>query len=49
LFGNDHRLVGEYQLYRHHGELRLRAEARRPNAETSSPTNAKSARSTWPR
>jgi len=31
LFGNDHRLLGEYQLYRHHGELRLRAEARQPN------------------
>ena len=31
LFGNDHRLVGEYRLYRHQGELRLRAEARRPN------------------
>lgn len=30
LFGNDHRLVGEYQLYRHDGELRLRAEARQP-------------------
>ena len=28
LFGNDHRLVGEYQLYRQGGELRLRAEAR---------------------
>ena len=32
LFGDDHRLVGEYQLYRHHGELRLRAEARQPNS-----------------
>ncbi len=31
LFGNDHRLIGEYRLYRHHGELRLRAEARKPN------------------
>jgi hypothetical protein len=31
LFGDDHRLVGGYQLYRHHGELRLRAEARQPN------------------
>lgn len=31
LFGNDHRLVGEYRLYRHQGELRLRAEARQPN------------------
>ena len=31
LFGNDHRLIGEYRLYRHHGEIRLRAEARQPN------------------
>jgi hypothetical protein len=31
LFGNDHRLVGEYQFYRRHGELRLRAEARQPS------------------
>jgi hypothetical protein len=31
LFGNDHRLIGEYQLHRRQGELRLRAEARQPN------------------
>jgi hypothetical protein len=49
LFGDDYRLVGEYHLYRHHGQLRLRAEARRPSAGTISPTGAKSARSTRPR
>jgi hypothetical protein len=49
LFGDDHRLIGEYQLYRHHGQPRLRAEARRPSAGTSSSTGAKSARSTRPR
>lgn len=37
LFGNDHRLIGEYRLYRHHGELRLRAEARQPNSGRSKP------------
>jgi len=37
LFGNDHRLIGEYRLHRHHGELRLRAEARRPNPGGSKP------------
>jgi hypothetical protein len=31
LFGNDQRLIGEYQLYRQHGELPLRAEAKQPN------------------
>jgi hypothetical protein len=31
LFGDDQRLIGEYRLYRHHGELRLRAEAKRPS------------------
>jgi hypothetical protein len=31
LFGNDDRLIGEYRLERRQGELRLRAEARRPN------------------
>lgn len=30
LFADDHRAIGEYQLYRHDGELRLRAEARQP-------------------
>ena len=30
LFGNDHRLIGRYQLFRRQGELRLKAEARRP-------------------
>jgi len=49
LFRDDHRLIGEYQFYRHHGQLRLRAEARRPSAGTSSPTGAKSAQSTRPR
>jgi hypothetical protein len=29
-FGDDHRLVGEYKLYRRDGEIRLRAEARDP-------------------
>lgn len=33
LFANDQRLIGHYQLYRHRGELRLRAEARRPSAQ----------------
>ncbi len=28
LFGNNRQLIGEYRRYRHHGELRLRAEAR---------------------
>jgi hypothetical protein len=27
-FKSDHRLIGDYQLYRNNGELRLRAEAR---------------------
>ena len=30
LFGNDHRLIGKYQLFRRQGELRLQAEARQP-------------------
>ena len=30
LFGDDKRLIGNYQLYRKNGELRLRAEARQP-------------------
>lgn len=29
-FGDDHRVVGEYKLYRKDGEIRLRAEARDP-------------------
>ena len=37
LFGNDHRLVGEYQLYRQGGELRLRAEARAPRTKSKPP------------
>jgi hypothetical protein len=37
LFGKDHRLIGEYRLHRHHGELRLRAEARQPNPGGSKP------------
>lgn len=30
LFGDDHRMVGEYKLTRKNGELNLRAEARDP-------------------
>ena len=37
LFGDDQRLIGQYQLYRNGGELRLRAEARRPSASTLGP------------
>jgi hypothetical protein len=33
LFGDDHRLIGEYKLFRKDGEVRLRAEARDPNAK----------------
>jgi hypothetical protein len=36
-FKNDHRLIGEYQLYRDRGELRLRAEARSLNASLEQP------------
>lgn len=32
LFGDDHRLVGEFKLTRQNGELRLRAEARDPTS-----------------
>jgi hypothetical protein len=32
LFGDDHRLIGEYKLTRKDGELRLRAEARDPRS-----------------
>ena len=30
VFGDDHRLIGEYKLIRENGEIRLRAEARDP-------------------
>lgn len=30
LFDDDHRLIGEYKLFRKDGEIRLRAEARDP-------------------
>lgn len=30
LFADDHRLIGEYNLFRKDGEIRLRAEARDP-------------------
>jgi hypothetical protein len=30
VFGDDHRLIGEYKLFRKDGEIRLRAEARDP-------------------
>ena len=33
LFGNDHRLVGEFKLTRKNGELNLRAEARDPRRQ----------------
>jgi hypothetical protein len=33
LFGHDHRLIGQYQLFHQGGELRLRAEARAPSAQ----------------
>lgn len=29
-FGDDHRLIGDYKLFRNDGEIRLRAEARDP-------------------
>ena len=32
LFGDDHRLVGEYEFFRKDGELRFRAEARDPRS-----------------
>jgi hypothetical protein len=32
LFGDDHRLVGEFKLTRQNGEIRLRAEARDPTS-----------------
>lgn len=37
LFGNDLRLIGKYQRFRRHGELRLQAEARQPNPGRSTP------------
>lgn len=33
LFGDDHRLVGEFKLTRKNGELNLRAEARDPRRQ----------------
>ena len=36
LFGDDHRLIGEYKLFRKDGEIRLRAEARDPTSSTQS-------------
>jgi hypothetical protein len=33
LFGDDQRLIGEYELYRKGGELRLRAESRNPSSK----------------
>lgn len=36
LFGDDGRLIAEYTLFRKHGELRLRAEARDPLSVQSS-------------
>ena len=35
LFGDDHRLVGEFKLIRKGGEIRLRAEARDPTRKLS--------------
>jgi hypothetical protein len=32
VFGDDHRLIGEYKLFRKDGEIRLRAEARDPRS-----------------
>jgi len=32
LFDDDHRLIGEYKLFRRDGEIRLRAEARDPTS-----------------
>lgn len=34
-FGDDHRLIGEYKLFRKDGEIRLRAEARDPNTKVT--------------
>lgn len=33
VFGDDHRLIGEYKLFRKDGEIRLRAEARDPSTK----------------
>ena len=35
LFGDDHRLIGEYTLFLKDGEIRLRAEARDPRSTKS--------------
>jgi hypothetical protein len=37
LFGNDHRVVGEYRLYRQQRELRLRAKASRDAPPLANP------------
>ena len=39
LFGHDHRLIGQYQLFHQGGELRLRAEARAPSAQAGQKLN----------
>ena len=36
VFGDDHRLIGEYKLFRKDGEIRLRAEARDPTSSKKS-------------
>jgi hypothetical protein len=36
VFGDDHRLIGEYKLFRKDGEIRLRAEARDPASSQQS-------------
>jgi hypothetical protein len=33
VFSDDHRLIGEYKLFRKDGEIRLRAEARDPSTK----------------
>jgi hypothetical protein len=33
VFSDDHRLIGEYNLFRKYGEIRLRAEARDPSTK----------------
>ena len=34
LFGDDHRLIGEYKIIKENGGFKLRAEARTPYSET---------------
>jgi len=36
VFSDDHRLIGEYKLFRKDGEIRLRAEARDPTSSNQS-------------